>query len=1176
MAFAHLHLHTEYSLLDGACRIKPLVKLLKEKNFKSCAVTDHGSMYGVIPFYKECKANGIKPVIGVETYLCHDRFSRSVQQEGPFHLILLCENNEGYKNLMKLVSISNLEGFYYRPRIDFDALKQHHEGLIALSACLSGAPSAYLLQNQHIKAKEHVLFMQDIMGKGNYFIEIMDHGIHEEKQVLPGLVQLSIETGIPLVATNDCHYLNKQDAHAQEVLMCIQTGKTIDEDDRMRMTTDELYVKSEEEMLNLFPDMQDAIDMSQKIADRCNVEIDFSNIHLPSFPTANGESADEMLRRLCEEGFKKRYSKPTQKAKDRLLYELKVIEQMGYQDYFLIVWDFISYAKSQNIMVGPGRGSAAGSMVAYCLDITQLDPIKYNLLFERFLNPDRVTMPDIDVDFCFERRQEVIDYVALKYGKDHVSQIITFGTMAARGVLRDVGRVLGYSYKETDRIAKMVPTMLGITLESALKINPEFKAAYDNEERVTKLVDTSLLLEGMPRHAGTHAAGVLITKEPTTNYVPLQLNDGAVTTQYPMGDVEALGLLKMDFLGLRTLTVIRDTLDLLKNRGVFIKAEDIPLDDKPTYDMISRGDTAAVFQLEGSGMRSFLTSLQPQSFEDIIAAISLYRPGPMDFIPRYLKGRENRDNINYTCEQLKPILEVTYGCIVYQEQVMQIVRKLAGYSLGRADLVRRAMSKKKHDVMDKERHNFLYGIEEENIPGAIKNGISKEDAEHIFDEMAGFASYAFNKSHAAAYGVISVRTAYLKCHYPAQYLAAVMSSFLNNSGKIASYIQHCRKNGIDVLPPHVNESQGTFTVEEKEGKECIRFGLSAIKGLGEKAVESIIQERNAGGPYRSIYDFCRRQKSEQITKRAVEGLVKAGCFKDLGANRNQQILVYEQAMESQSQRRRNNIKGQMSLFDMASGSDIMPKEEYPDVPECHYDALLQMEKEMTGVYISGHPLENYMSTLEALDFSTQTLEEISDSGEEALNFDGKNVTIGGLVSAIRTQATKRGQLMSFLTLEDLYSQVECILFPRVHDRFYSMLNKDDAVLVYGKLSVREDEDIKIIVDNIKPIDKAGSKEASSKAGAFKEQEAPSGLNDVQLAKLSKEKLFLKTQRSKIQAIMDLFKNSSGDVPVYLNLADEGITLLAPRKYWCASGEQAKEALANMLPDENIKVVINNE
>ncbi|MDO5023069.1 MAG: DNA polymerase III subunit alpha, partial [Eubacteriales bacterium] len=625
MAFAHLHLHTEYSLLDGACRIKPLVKLLKEKGFSSCAITDHGSMYGVIPFYKECKANGIKPVIGVEAYLSPDRFVRSTQQEGPFHLILLCENNTGYKNLMKLVSISNLEGFYYRPRIDFDVLKKHHEGLIALSACLSGGPSTYLLQNQYKKALEHVLFMQDIMGKGNYFIEIMDHGIAEEKQVLPQLIQLSLETGIPLVATNDCHYLNQSDAHAQEVLMCIQTGKTLGEDDRMRMTTDELYVKSEEEMLRLFPDMKDAINRSQEIADRCNIDIDFSKIHLPLFPTESGESAGSMLKRLCEEGLNKRYQNPPQKAKDRLYYELNVIEQMGYQDYFLIVWDFIAYARSQGIMVGPGRGSAAGSMVAYCLGITQLDPIKYNLLFERFLNPERVTMPDIDVDFCFERRQEVIDYVAQKYGSDHVSQIITFGTMAARGVLRDVGRVLGYSYKETDRAAKMVPTMLGITLESALKINPEFSAAYDSEERIKKLVDTSLLLEGMPRHAGTHAAGVLITKEPTTNYVPLQLNDQAVTTQYPMGDIEALGLLKMDFLGLRTLTVIRDTLALLKDKGINLKAEDIPMDDKPTYDMISKGDTAGVFQLEGSGMRSFLMSMQPHSFEDIIAAISLYR-----------------------------------------------------------------------------------------------------------------------------------------------------------------------------------------------------------------------------------------------------------------------------------------------------------------------------------------------------------------------------------------------------------------------------------------------------------------------------------------------------------------------------------------------------------------------
>ncbi|NLB39152.1 MAG: DNA polymerase III subunit alpha, partial [Clostridiales bacterium] len=783
MAFAHLHLHTEYSLLDGACRIKQLVQRVKALGQTACAVTDHGAMYGAVDFYLACEEAGIRPVIGSEVYVCPDRFDKTVMSREYSHLVLLCENNTGCQNLLKLVSRGFTEGFYYRPRIDYALLREHHEGLIALSACLSGELPRLLLDGLHDEAVQHVRMMRDIFGNNNYFIEVMDHGIREEKIVLPRLAALSAETGVPLVATNDCHYLERQDAPAQEVLMCIQTGKTLEDEARMRMETDELYLKSEQEMLALFPDLPDAVARTQEIAQRCQVTLDFDTVHRPKYPVPENETALSMLTRLCEEGFAARYAPDDAEARERLAFELSVISGMGYVDYFLIVWDFIKYAKDHHIMVGPGRGSGAGSIVAYCLNITMLDPIKYNLLFERFLNPERISLPDIDIDFCFERRQEVIDYVTAKYGTDHVAQIITFGTMAARGVIRDVGRVLGYGYQETDAIAKMVPMELNITLERALAINPIFMDAYRNDPRVERLVSTALLLEGMPRHAGTHAAGVLITSEPTTHFVPLQKNDDVITTQYAMGNLEKLKLLKMDFLGLRTLTVIRDTLDLLEHQGIHIKVDDIPLDDPAVYAMISQGDTDGVFHLEGTGMRTFLTNMKPENFEDIIAAISLYRPGPMDSIPRYIAGKQNPDTIRYITPQLAPILDVTYGCIVYQEQVMQIVRDLAGYSLGRSDLVRRAMAKKDKAVMAKERAYFVHGSQEEGVPGAVANGVSERAAEAIFDEMSSFASYAFNKSHAAAYGVLSVQTAWLKYHYPAEFMAAIMSSMMGNAPK---------------------------------------------------------------------------------------------------------------------------------------------------------------------------------------------------------------------------------------------------------------------------------------------------------------------------------------------------------------------------------------------------------
>lgn len=1160
MAFTHLHLHTEYSLLDGACRIGPLMKRLKALGMDACAITDHGVMYGVVDFYQSCRDNGIHPVIGCEVYISSNMRDRGTYAREYSHLILLCENNTGYQNLMYLVSEGFTHGFYYKPRIDYELLMQHHEGLIALSACLSGDLPRLLLEGRYEDAKSYCNTMRGIFGENNFFIEIMDHGIQEEKEVLPELVRLSAETGIPLAATNDCHYLEQQDAAAQEVLICIQTGKTLDDTQRMRMTTDQLYVKSEEEMLRLFPGLSDAVLRTGDIAKRCNVTFDFGTIHLPSFPIETGETAEQMLRRLCREGFEKRYPEPTEEASARLEYELNTIFQMGYVDYFLIVWDFIRYAKEHGIMVGPGRGSGAGSIVAYCLNITMLDPLKYHLLFERFLNPERVTMPDIDVDFCFERRQEVIDYVTRKYGEDHVSQIITFGTMAARGVIRDVGRVLGYTYQEVDTIAKMVPMELGITLDKALAVNPELHAAYENDPRVQRLVLTALLLEGMPRHAGTHAAGVLITKEPVTHYVPLQKNDDVITTQFPMGNIEKLGLLKMDFLGLRTLTVIRDTLDLLSEQGITMSAQDIPMDDANVYAMISRGETDGVFQLESAGMRSFLSNMRPENFEDIIAAISLYRPGPMDSIPRYIQGKQDPSSIRYITPQLSKILDVTYGCIVYQEQVMQIVRELAGYSYGRSDLVRRAMSKKKHDVMAKERHNFVYGLPEGNVPGAVARGISAEAAEQIFDEMTSFASYAFNKSHAAAYGVVSVQTAWLKHYYPAEYMAAVMSSMMGNSAKIAGYIYYCRKSGIPMLPPSVNESMGKFTVSAADGKKGIRFGLSAVKGIGEKAVESIVKERRRGGPYRNIFDFCNRLDSEYVNKRCVESLIKSGAFDGMGGSRCQCANVFEQVMDANSQRRRSNIDGQMSLFDDLAGSmqRSSASETYPDVHEYSWPHLLSMEKEMTGVYISGHPLDEYMDALDGLSFTTAGIEDMSEEEDKGLSHDGQSVRMGGLVIALRPKATRKGSMMAFLTLEDLTGQIECLLFPAIYEKYGHTIKQDEPVILEGKLSVREDEETKLLVDSILPL----------------KREAPDdpNLSDAERAKTANVKVYVRLKRSDFPECERILHKLPGNIPVYLNLPEENITLLAPRDWWCEDGDDAYANLLDILPKENIKVV----
>ena len=1148
MAFAHLHLHTEYSLLDGACRIKKLIPRLKELGQDACAITDHGVLYGAVEFWSAMKDAGLHPVIGCEMYVAEDR---KLQQRSMAHLILLCENETGYRNLCLLDSLAFTEGFYYKPRIDYALLEEHHEGLIALSACLSGDLSRALLDGRFEDARAFALRMSEIMGPDHFYIELMDHGLPEEKNVLPRLVRISEETGIPLVVTNDCHYLTREDAEAQEVLMCIQTGKTLDDDKRMRLQTDQLYVKSESEMRELFPAFQEAIERTEKIAKRCQLSFDFKTIHLPRYPIETGETAEEMLRRLCNEGLSKRYAADRQDARDRLEYELSVIIQMGYVDYFLIVWDFIRYARENGIMVGPGRGSGAGSIVAYCLDITQLDPLKYQLLFERFLNPERVTMPDIDVDFCYVRRQEVIDYVARKYGPDHVSQIITFGTMAARAAIRDVGRVLGYSYQETDAVAKAIPMSLGMTLNTALEQSKDLKQLVETDQRVSRLYNMALQVEGMPRHASTHAAGVLITNRPVTEYVPLQTNDGVITTQYPMGIIEKLGLLKMDFLGLRTLTVIQDTLDLIRKSGREMKPQDIPLDDPNIYKMISSGDTDGVFQLEGAGMRSFLMSMQPQNFEDIIAAISLYRPGPMESIPRYIAGKQNPQSVQYETPLLEPILSVTYGCMVYQEQVMQIVRDLAGYSFGRSDLVRRAMAKKKHDVMAKERKYFVYGSDEDHVPGAVSRGVPAEVAEHIFDEMTAFASYAFNKSHAAAYGVVAVQTAWLKYYYPAQFMAAMMNSVVGNTAKINAYIQECRDKGIKVLKPDINRSQSGFSVEiDSDGKTCVRFGLNGIKNVGEHCIDELIRERESNGDFNSLFDFCRRCAGPELNKRALESLIKAGCFDYTGVNRASMLAVYDSLLDAESRQRKVRSTGQLSLFDTSFG--VLPaseREDYPDTPLFSYEDMLRQEREMTGVYLSGHPLEKYRSALKQLPDNTASVFEQNDN-DESLSMDGKKARMGGLITQVDTKITKNGDQMAYLNLEDLTGQIECLAFPRVYRTFQPLLKADQPVILSGRLSAREDEEPRLIVESAEPLVKKEETQVSNKPA----------------------KLYLRLHQNQRAETELLLARYHGSIPVYLNDPDISKTFRAPESLWISRSKELIDKLEFLLGAENVRLV----
>ena len=1191
MSFTHLHLHTEYSLLDGACRIPKLVERIKALGMTSCAITDHGVMYGCIDFYSAMKDAGIKPIIGCEVYVCRDRLDKSAANREYSHLILLCENNTGYQNLMKLVSEGFLTGYYYRPRIDYNLIRQHSEGLICLSACLSGDLPKLLLQGRYDDAEAYVREMQDIFGEKNFYVEIMDHGIREEKIVMPRLISLAREMNVPLVATNDCHYLEEKDADAQEVLLCIQTGKTLDDANRMRMDTRQLYVKSEDEMRTLFAACPDAVDRTQEIADRCNVEFQFGVTRLPHYPVPEGETALSMLTRLTHEGLRERYpdAKETDEPWQRLNYELNVISSMGYVDYFLIVWDFIRYAKSQGIMVGPGRGSGAGSIVAYSLGITMLDPLKYQLLFERFLNPERVTMPDIDVDFCYERRQEVIDYVARKYGADHVSQIITFGTLQAKGCIRDVGRVLGMSYQDTDAVAKAIPFDLGMTLEKALTLSPLLKTMYDEQPEVHRLIDTAMTLEGMPRHASTHAAGVLITGKPVMEYVPLQRNDEVITTQYPMGTIERLGLLKMDFLGLRTLTVIRDTLDMLREQGIDMKPEDIPRDDPAVYEMISAGDTDGVFQLEGGGMRTFLTNMKPSCFEDIIAAISLYRPGPMESIPRYIQGKQNPSSIHYETEKLRPILDVTYGCMVYQEQVMQIVRDLAGYSYGRSDLVRRAMAKKKHKVMAQEREYFIHGKLNDDgtidVPGCVRNGVPEEVASHLYDEMTAFASYAFNKSHAAAYAVVCIETAWLKRYHPVPFMAAILNSVYGNPAKIAAYIQYCRSRGIAILPPDVNRSQWKFTVAKApDGQLGILFGLGAVKTVGQGAVDAIIRERK-NGAYRDIFDFCRRIDTSECNKRVVESLIKAGAFDGMGGNRPQLLAVFESAMDANSSLRKQTVDGQISLFDMAFGGAPLVQENHtlPNLPDYPLRQRLALEKEIAGVYITGHPLDDYRDVLGKLPFSTADLDGLEEREDRGLSLDGQIVDMGGILTEVKGKATKKGAYMGFITLEDLTGQIECLVFPKVYERYQGMMAVDDLVVLHGRLSIREEEAPKLLVEKLIPLE-AWHPEESAPAAPMGQStarpvpppkrhasEAPK-LTDAQAAAKAPRKLYLRLNRPQMDAASSTLSLYPGSVPVYLHLPAEKMTLLAPRTGWCDASDGCLNRLNALLGAENVKLL----
>ena len=1168
--FTHLHVHTEYSLLDGACRIDRLFDHIKAMGQTACAITDHGVMYGCVAFFDAAKAAGIKPIIGCEVYVAtRTRFDKVNRIDGNNHLILLCKNETGYKNLIKMVSAGFTEGFYSKPRIDKDLLEQYHEGLICLSACLAGEIPQAILAGDYERAKQAALYYRDLFGEGNYYIELQDHGLEEDQVVLPQLIRLARETGIPMAATNDAHYITKEDAKMQSILLCIQTGKTIADADRMEFQTDEFYLKSTDEMYDLFSMVPEACENTNKIAEQCSFEFTFGETKLPYFKAPDGMENQAYFEKLCWEGLERRYpGKVTDALKERLSYEINVVKTMGYTNYYLIVYDFINYAKSRDIPVGPGRGSGAGSLAAYCVGITDIDPIRYNLIFERFLNPERVSMPDFDVDFCYERRQEVIDYVNEKYGRDHVAQIVTFGTMAARAAVRDVGRVMGMSYQDVDRVAKLIPMELKMTLRKALEVSPDLKALYDADSQVHELIDTSLKVEGMPRHASTHAAGVVITREPATEYVPLSTNDGLPVTQFNMVEIERLGLLKMDFLGLRTLTVIHDTeMAVRRTKDPDFRVANIDYDDPATYEMLTRGETEGIFQLESTGMTQVLMSMRPKNLEDVIALISLYRPGPMDSIPTYLRNRKDPSKVVYQTPQMAHIVDVTNGVVIYQEQVMQICRELAGFSFGQADNVRRAMSKKKLKVMEAEREHFVHGCTEpgKECAGCVKNGIPESVANQIYDDMISFASYAFNKSHAACYAYVAFQTAYLKCHYPHEFMAALLTSVLDNTAKVIEYTSECQRIGIKVLPPDINVSRGGFTVDG----ESIRFGLNAVKSVGRNLIDAVVKDRK-NRPYRGLYDFCKRLHGNELNRRALENLVKAGAFDALEPTRRGMIDSAEGVLKSVETDARQNLEGQMDLFGMMGGEDEQAATDYkiPNAPEYPASELLKMEKEVSGLYLSGHPLDAYRPQIRQI--STCTIADLQ--GEEARRFDNQNVTILCTVVKNKIMTTKSNTLMAFTTVEDLTGTMELLIFPRVLAECRAALQENAVVVANGRVSVKEEEAARLIVEGVQPIESYDPSKSFGKNRVEKVRRETSGGEATGYFLTVPSR-----QCPEMHRVENLLCNifDGGTVKVYFCFADTGQKALA-RHMAVKDDPLLRAELERILGKEHVKVQITEQ
>lgn len=1147
LKFTHLHVHTEYSLLDGSAKISELVKRAKELDMESLAITDHGAMFGVIDFYKACKDEGIKPIIGCEVYVApKSRFDKSSRESvSYYHLVLLAENMEGYQNLIKLVSLGYTEGFYYKPRVDEEILRKYHSGIIATSACLAGPVAKTLINGSYDMAKEIALEYLDIFGEGNFYLELQNHGIADQKIVNAGLIKMSQETGIPLICTNDVHYIRQEDWEAHDVLLCIQTGKTINDENRMRYEGNCFHLKSALEMNKLFSYVPEAIENTNKIAERCNVEFTFHELKLPQYDVPDGFTAEQYLQKITFDGFKKRYPNPSDELIDRLEYEFNTIVKMGYVDYFLIVWDYIKFAKDNGITVGPGRGSAAGSVVAYSLDITTIDPIKYDLIFERFLNPDRVSMPDIDVDFSDERRQEVIDYVTEKYGSDKVAQIITFGTMAARAAIKDVGRALDVPYADADRISKMVPAELNMTIDKALGMNPELKNEYENDDDVKKLIDMSRKLEGLPRHASTHAAGVVICGKPVVDYVPLYVSDKGTSTQFTMNTLEELGILKMDFLGLRTLTVVENAVNEIKRtHGIDVDIDSLEYDDPKVYEMIAQGKTEGVFQMESGGMKQFMKELKPTHFEDIIAGISLYRPGPMDFIPKYVRGKNSGEKIQYTSPELEPILKNTYGCIVYQEQVMQIVRDLAGYSLGRSDLVRRAMSKKKTKVMAEERKNFVYGIEGE-VSGCLAKGIPAKTAEKIFDEMTDFAKYAFNKSHAACYAVLTYQTAWLKTYYPVEFMAALMTSVMDNTAKVAGYIDTCKHMGIELLPPDINEGFGGFSVSGNK----IRFGLAAIKSVGLPAVKALVAEREKNGKYKGLTDFCSRLIGQEVNKRMVENLIYAGAFDSFGGTRRQYMSVYKSVMDGLAQSKKNNIEGQLNLFDMGSESEEHDaSDDFPYAEEFPEKERLSFEKIVLGIYISGHPLLEFIDVLDKK-VNVHCADFLESNIEDGLSeiYDGQKIKIGGFIADKSVKFTRNNAQMAFIRLEDMTGSTEIIVFPKSFDKFSKYLYEDRVIIVEGRAAISEGEAPRIVCENIIPFEKLDENRKPISIGIVLEH----GIT--------------------LDNVKSILIKHHGGIPLYVNDKSNGMKYKAEPSNWLDVSDELINKLADVLGKANVVV-----